>query len=105
MVLTIHSILGETLPTVLFPAAVIAYPWYIITDREASKRTLERAAMAAGSPLLGVCFDHQLMAQPLGRYVDERLHIREVWLRRATAKIEAADDALINTVPATLRCF
>lgn len=62
-----------------------------------------RAAVAAGVPVLGVCYGHQLLAHALGGRVDDHPRGREVGTVAIECLPAAATDDLFATAPARFR--
>lgn len=101
----VRPFLNEALPDPAdIDAAIITGSWSMVTDREPwSERTADwlRDAMAADTPLLGVCYGHQLMAHALGGEVDYHPRGREIGMREITLTDAAKGDALLEGLPDT----
>lgn len=99
----VRPFLGEALPEPAeIDAAIITGSWSMVTDREPwSERTADwlRLAMAADTPLLGVCYGHQLMAHALGGEVDYHPRGREIGMRDITLTDAAKHDVLLEGLP------
>jgi GMP synthase (glutamine-hydrolysing) len=65
-------------------------PWMLRTQ------AMLRDVVAAGVPLLGICFGHQLVAQALGGEVAKNPRGREIGMMRVTV---VADDPLFEDLP------
>ncbi|WP_395490960.1 glutamine amidotransferase [Cedecea davisae] len=101
----VRPFLDEPLPAPeTFQAAVITGSWSMVTEHEAwSERTAEwiKQVVAAGTPLFGVCYGHQLMAYALGGRVDYHPQGSEVG--QLQVELNAAgqkDPALAHLPPA-----
>lgn len=101
--MVVRPFLDEALPDPAgIDAAIITGSWSMVTDREPwSERTADwlRRAMSADTPLLGVCYGHQLMAHALGGRVDYHPQGREIGMREITLTDAAKDDALLEGLP------
>ncbi len=69
---------------------------------EATGRWLVRA-LAAGRPLLGICYGHQLLAQALGGRVEANPRGREIGSIEVRPRAEASGDPLLGALPAPWR--
>jgi GMP synthase (glutamine-hydrolysing) len=84
--------------------AVITGSAAMVTDRaDWSERTADwiRAAMAADTPLFGVCYGHQLMADALGGSVGWLPEGREIGTQAITRRNGASVDGWVDVLPAT----
>ena len=84
--------------------AVVTGSAAMVPERlEWSERTAAwlRSAVAAGLPLLGVCYGHQLLAHALGGHVDYNPRGREIGTAQIECLAAAAGDALFSAVPRT----
>lgn len=89
-----------------FDAAVITGSGAMVSERlDWSERSAEwlRAAAAAGLPLLGVCYGHQLLAHAFGGHVDYNPRGREIGTVDIECLPAAAHDALLRGMPARFR--
>jgi len=97
---------GQPLPAVgAVAGVVISGSAAYVTDRaEWSETTAAwlRQAVAAGLPVLGICYGHQLLAHALGGEVAFNPAGRESGTIALTLHAEAADDPLFAGLPATL---
>jgi GMP synthase (glutamine-hydrolysing) len=93
---------GEALPDPALPSCVvITGSSSMVTDREAwSERTAAwlREAVAADTPLLGICYGHQLLAHALGGVVADNPRGREVGSVEVRLRPEARSDPLLSTL-------
>ncbi|MFU2052350.1 glutamine amidotransferase [Bordetella hinzii] len=94
---------GQDLPEAgSFRGAILSGAWEMVTDRlDWSERTAAwlRGIIAAGKPVLGVCYGHQLMAHALGGVVDYHPDGPEMGTQRVHCLPGAADDALLSALP------
>ncbi len=94
----------EPLPSpAQFRAAVITGSWSMVTDQEPwSERTAEWVADAVEqeSPILGVCYGHQLMARALGGEVGFHPKGREIGIKTIELLPDAVHDPLLKGLPA-----
>jgi GMP synthase (glutamine-hydrolysing) len=73
----------------------------LVTDREPwSERTAAwlRQVVEAGTPLLGICYGHQLLAHALGGRVEQSPRGREIGTVALDVSEQAADDALLQVL-------
>jgi GMP synthase (glutamine-hydrolysing) len=70
-------------------------PWMLRTEEYV------RAGVAAGVPILGLCFGHQIVAQALGGHVAKNPRGRELGTVRLDAEPDAAGDPLMSALPAS----
>lgn len=101
----IRPFLGEPLPApTAFRLAIISGSWAMVTDRsdwsEATGRWIRRV-VAAGTPLLGICYGHQLMADALGGRVDYHPAGREVGCLPIQLNEQGRLDTLTAFLPQT----
>lgn len=83
--------------------AIITGSWAMVTDRLPwSERAAQwiRDAMAIDSPLLGVCYGHQLISYALGGHVDYHPGGRELGCKTIQLLPTAQDDPLLKFWPA-----
>lgn len=83
-------------------AAVITGSWSMVTDHEPwSERTADwvREAAATETPLLGVCYGHQLMAHALGGRVDYHPKGAEIGIQTVELLPDAFQDPLLQGLP------
>ena len=94
---------GEPLPTAgRHAGVVITGSGAMVTDREGwSERSAEwlRAAAARGTPLLGICYGHQLLADALGGEVADNPRGREIGTVPVDLHADAARDPLFAGLP------
>src|SRR5690606_2484463 len=86
--------------------AVLTGSGAMVTDRlDWSEATAEwlRGAVAAGLPLLGICYGHQLLADALGGRVADHPDGREVGTIEVERLAAADGDALFDAAPARFR--
>lgn len=100
---------GEALPKGDdIAAAIVSGSWSMVTDRlawsEATGAWL-RDAVAVDTPLLGVCYGHQLLADALGGTVADNPNGKEVGMQQVTLAAEAADDPLLRQFPAHFTAY
>lgn len=99
----VQPFVGEALPAPdTISGAVISGSWAMVTDREDwSERTAAwvRDVIAAGTPLFGVCYGHQLMAHALGGEVAYHPKGREIGVLPITLTPDAVQDTLLGDFP------
>ena len=97
---------GEALPpSSAFAGVIVTGSAAYVTDRadwSESTAAWLRQAVAAGLPVLGICYGHQLLAHALGGEVAFNPAGRESGTIALTLHAEAADDPLFAGLPATL---
>jgi len=98
---------GEVLPDARsYAGAIVTGSPSMVSERlawsEATAGWL-RQSIAAGLPILGVCYGHQLLAHALGGRVDYHANGREIGTIAIERLPTAADDALMNVAPAQFR--
>lgn len=95
---------GGALPAAAAPAGVVVTgSSAMVTDREEwSERTGRwlREVLRAGTPLLGICYGHQLLADVLGGVVGDNPRGREIGSVRLELRPEAAADPLLRVLAA-----
>jgi GMP synthase (glutamine-hydrolysing) len=93
---------GETLPEPCEPAgAVVTGSSALVSAREPwSERA---AAVAAGTPLLGICYGHQLLAHALGGRVGRNPRGREIGTVAVELHAAARGDPLLGGLPAAMK--
>lgn len=105
----VRPFLGEPLPAPeSFQAAVISGSWSMVTEHEAwSERTAEwvKTVVAAGTPLFGVCYGHQLMAYALGGKVDYHPQGSEVGQLPVALTEAGRDDPALSHLPESFPVF
>jgi GMP synthase (glutamine-hydrolysing) len=94
---------GETLPPPAnYAGVVVTGSGAMVTDRlDWSERTaawLGDIVAHARTPLLGVCYGHQLIAHALGGTVDWNPHGREMGTKAITATADSASDVLFGSL-------
>lgn len=91
---------GETPPPADAPAGVVVTgSSAMVSEREPWSEVAAawlRAAVAAGTPVLGVCYGHQLLAHALGGRVAQNPHGREIGSVRVRLLPEARSDPLLG---------
>jgi GMP synthase (glutamine-hydrolysing) len=101
-----HDVRAE----VAFPPVDAAAAWVItgsassVTERAPWMLRTEayvRAGVAAGVPILGLCFGHQIVAQSLGGHVARNPRGRELGTVQLEADPGAAADPLLSALPAS----
>jgi GMP synthase (glutamine-hydrolysing) len=102
-----HVEAGETLPDPSTPRAVVVTgSSALVTDRlawsEHTRAWLPRV-LERGTPMLAICYGHQLLADALGGWVDMNPRGREIGSVEVTLEPAAADDPLFSVLPPTLR--
>lgn len=97
---------GETLPDSRnFAGAVVTGSAAMVTDREPwSEATAEwlGAAISAGTPVLAICYGHQLLAHALGGRVEKNPRGREIGTVQVALAAAARDDELLGEFPGAL---
>lgn len=97
---------GQPLPAIAgLSGVVVTGSAAYVTDRaDWSEHTAAwlRAAVAAGLPVLGICYGHQLLAHALGGQVAYNPAGRESGTIALELHAEAADDPLFAGLPATM---
>ena len=97
---------GETLPAPHEPAAVVVTgSSALVSAREPwSERTAAwlREAVTTGTPLLGICYGHQLLAHALGGRVGRNPRGREIGTVAVELQAAAREDPLLGGLPAQL---
>lgn len=105
----VRPFLGEALPDVRdIRGAVISGSWSMVTEREGwSERTADwlLALMAQDTPLLGVCYGHQLMADALGGTVDYNPRGSETGCQAVVLNEAAQSDPLLEGLPTRFNAF
>jgi GMP synthase (glutamine-hydrolysing) len=98
---------GETLPEPgELAGAVMTGSSALVSAREPwSERAAAwlREALAAGTPLLGICYGHQLLAQALGGRVGRNPRGREIGTVAVELNPAARRDPLLGGLPARLK--
>lgn len=92
------------LPAETVKGAIITGSWAMVTDRaDWSERTAEwiRQAVAIDTPLLGVCYGHQLMSDALGGKVGANPYGGEKGTFKVTLTDKGKDNPLLDGFPAT----
>ena len=98
--------LGEPLPAPNGPAAVVVTGSSAMVSERLSWS--ERAALwlrdaaHAGTPILGICFGHQLLGQALAGRVGPNPRGREMGTVQVELRAEARDDPLLGGLPSPL---
>lgn len=94
---------GDTLPDPqAIAGAVVTGSHAMVSHREAWAEATGRwlaGAARAGTPLLGICFGHQLLADALGGRADDHPQGLELGTVVVDLLPEAADDALFGGLP------
>jgi GMP synthase (glutamine-hydrolysing) len=94
---------GAVLPDPRAPRGVVVTgSSAMVTDRAAwSEATAGwlRAAIAGGTPVLGICYGHQLLADVLGGRVDFNPRGREIGTVALDLRSEAREDPLLGPLP------
>lgn len=94
---------GEALPAPeTVDLALITGSWSMVSDREPwSEHTAGwiRTAMDADTPLLGICYGHQLIAHALGGEVGDHPDGVEMGLQQIELLQAAADEPLLRDLP------
>lgn len=107
--LIVRPFLGEPLPAPGdFQAAVISGSWSMVTEHEEwSERTAEwiKVVVAAGTPLFGVCYGHQLMAYALGGRVDYHPQGSEIGQLPVTLTEAGRDDPALSHLAESFPVF
>lgn len=105
----VRPFLGEALPDVrAIRGAVISGSWSMVTDREGwSERTADwiRALMEHDTPLLGVCYGHQLIADALGGTVDYNPRGSETGRQTVVVNEAGQNDPLLEGLPTRFGAF
>ncbi len=95
---------GDALPDAAAPSGIVVTGSpALVTDREPwSERTAAwlRQVVEAGTPLLGICYGHQLLAHALGGRVENNPRGREIGTITLDLPAEAAGDALLCVLSA-----
>ena len=98
---------GETLPEPSEPAGVVVTgSSALVSAREPwSERTAAwlREAVATGTPLLGICYGHQLLAHALGGRVGRNPRGREIGTVALELHAAAREDPLLSGLPAQMK--
>jgi GMP synthase (glutamine-hydrolysing) len=98
---------GEALPESSVPAGVVVTgSSALVSAREPwSERAAAwlREAVTAGTPLLGICYGHQLLAHALGGRVGRNPRGREIGTVVVELQAAAREDPLLGALPAALK--
>lgn len=101
-----HPQHGEPLPPVAsVQTLVITGSAAMVSDEQPWMASLEqwlRAIIGQGTPILGICFGHQFLAQTLGGVVGDNPHGVEAGTVETRLTPEAADDPLLVHNPYSL---
>jgi len=104
--LTVDVVCGEALPPQdQIAGVVVTGSPAMVSDREPwSERAAAwlAGAVEAGTPTLGICYGHQLLAQSLGGVVGANPNGREVGTIEVHLKAEAGTDPLLGGLPSPL---
>ena len=105
----VRPYLGEEIPAPeTVKGAIITGSWAMVTDRaDWSERTADwvRQAVAIETPLLGVCYGHQLMAYALGGKVGANPHGGEKGTFPVTLTERARRNPLLDGFPAVFDAY
>ncbi len=108
-IIVVRPFQGDNLPEAgSFSHAVITGSWSMVTDREEwSERTAAwiRQIISMNTPILGVCYGHQLMAHALGGTVGYHPMGRELGLHRVRLTSTTGRDPMLASMPGEFDAF